>query len=254
VNSAQRDVVTAPRLSEDLTKTRSLPRSHRCDGTSAVPRGPVQSYVVATPSGHVVFVRDGTLLAQRLDIATGRLTGEATVLGEGLALPGTYFLGRFSISPAMLVYIKAEELPALSELRIFDRTGKIVGTVDEPAGYTGPSLSPDETRLAVARRELTVPSRDIWVFDLAHNNRRQRLTLDTAFPPASKNEQGPAATPAFLASTAFSGSAAGHRPSRHLQSGAVRRVVCVLDEAVLDAAQNVELAPELLRARCNARA
>jgi eukaryotic-like serine/threonine-protein kinase len=149
------------------------------DGTSAVPLGPVQSYVVATPSGHVVFVRDGTLLAQRLDIATGRLTGDATVLGEGLALPGMSFVGRFSISPAMLVYIKAEELPALSELSIFDRTGKTVGTVGEPAGYTGPSLSPDGTRLAVARRELTVPSRDIWVFDLARNN-RLRLTLDTA--------------------------------------------------------------------------
>jgi eukaryotic-like serine/threonine-protein kinase len=75
--------------------------------------------------------------------------------------------------------MKAEELPTLSELRIFDRTGKTVGTVGEPAGYTGPSLSPDGTRLAVARRELTVPTRDIWVFDLARNN-RLRLTLDTA--------------------------------------------------------------------------
>jgi eukaryotic-like serine/threonine-protein kinase len=149
------------------------------DGTSAVPLGPVQSAVVATPSGHVVFVRDGALLAQRLDIATGRLIGEATVLGEGLALPGMSFVGRFSISPTLLVYIKADELPALSELTIFDRTGKTVGSVGEPAGYTGPTLSPDGTRLAVARRELTVADRDIWVFDLARNN-RLRLTLDPA--------------------------------------------------------------------------
>jgi Tol biopolymer transport system component len=87
------------------------------------------------------------------------------------------FVGRFSISPAMLVYLKAEELPALSELRIFDRTGKVLGTVGEPAGYTGPTFSPDDTRLAVARRESTVPARDIWVFDLARGN-RLRLTLD----------------------------------------------------------------------------
>ncbi len=39
------------------------------DGTGAAALGPVQSHVEATPSGHVVFVRDGTLLAQRLDVA-----------------------------------------------------------------------------------------------------------------------------------------------------------------------------------------
>jgi Tol biopolymer transport system component/DNA-binding winged helix-turn-helix (wHTH) protein len=150
------------------------------EGTRAIALGPVQSYVVAAPSGHVVFVRDGTLLAQRLDVAAGRLTGDATVLAEGLALPGmpgTSFVGRFSISPAMLVYLKAWQLPPLSELRIFDRTGNAVGTVGEPAGYTGPTFSPDGTRLAVARRESTVPARDIWVFDLARGH-RLRLTLD----------------------------------------------------------------------------
>jgi eukaryotic-like serine/threonine-protein kinase len=150
------------------------------DGTRAVALGPVQSYVVATPSGHVVFVRDGRLVAQRLDVAAERLTGDATVLAEGLALPGMpgmSFMGRFAISPAMLVYLKAEELPALSELKIFDRAGTVVGTVDEPAGYTGPTFSPDGTRMAVARRESTVPARDIWVFDLARGS-RLHLTLD----------------------------------------------------------------------------
>ncbi len=147
------------------------------DGPPAVPLGPVRSQVVATPSGHVVFVRDGTLLAQGLDVVEGRLTGDATALAEGLSLPGKSFDGRFSISPAMLVYLKAEELPALSDLRIFDRRGKTVGTVGEPAGYTSPSLSPDGRRLAVARHESTAPARDIWVFDLASRNRLQ-LTFD----------------------------------------------------------------------------
>jgi eukaryotic-like serine/threonine-protein kinase len=136
----------------------------------------------------VVFVRDGRLVAQRLDVAAGRLTGDATVLAEGLALPGMpgmSFVGRFAISPTMLVYLKAEELPALSELRIFDRTGKAVGTVGDPAGYTGPTFSPDGTRLAVARRESTVPARDIWVFDLVHGN-QWRVTLDAGVDKAPR--------------------------------------------------------------------
>src|SRR4029453_8736959 len=124
-----------------------------------------------------VFVRDGSLLAQRLDVAARRLTGDATMLADGLTWPGRFYEGRFSTSPAMLVYLKATDLSNLTELRIFDRSGKTTGTVGEPGGYVGPSLSPDGTRLAVGRHELNVPARDIWVFDLARGT-RLRLTLD----------------------------------------------------------------------------
>jgi Tol biopolymer transport system component/DNA-binding winged helix-turn-helix (wHTH) protein len=148
------------------------------DGTDAVPLGTVQSHVVAAPSGLVVFVRDGTLLAQRLDVAAGRLTGDATVLAEGLTFSGG-FDGRFAVSPAMLVYLKARGMTDRSEVRIFDRAGKTVGTVGDSAEYTAPSLSPDGMRLAVARRESTAPARDIWVFDLARGD-HWRLTLDPA--------------------------------------------------------------------------
>ena len=121
------------------------------DGTDAVPLGTVQSHVVAGPSDLVVFVRDGKLLAQRLDVAAGRLTGDATVLAEGLTSPGGSVDGRFSTSPALLVYLKVRRQLFRSAIRIFDRAGKTVGTVGEPGEYTAPSLSPDGMRLAVAR-------------------------------------------------------------------------------------------------------
>ena len=77
--------------------------------------GPVQSQVVAAPSGHVVFVRDEKLVAQRLDVAAGRLTGDATVLAEGLALPGMpgmSFVGRFSDLAGNARLLESEELRA----------------------------------------------------------------------------------------------------------------------------------------------
>ena len=147
------------------------------DGKRVVPLGPVRSHVEATPSGDVLFVRDGSLLVQRLDVAAGRLTGDPTVVADGLTTPGRYFDGRFSASPAMLIYLKAIDRSNLTELRIFDRSGKTTGTVGEPGGYVGPSLSPDGTRLAVGRHELNLPARDIWVFDIARGT-RLRLTLD----------------------------------------------------------------------------
>ena len=52
------------------------------DGPSTQPLGPVQSHVQPTQTQHVLYVRDGNLLAQRLDVQAGRLTGETTILAE----------------------------------------------------------------------------------------------------------------------------------------------------------------------------
>ena len=60
------------------------PPSHRPTEAPSC-RSAVRSHVEATPSGDVLFVRDGSLLAQRLDVAAGRLTGDATVVADGLS-------------------------------------------------------------------------------------------------------------------------------------------------------------------------
>jgi hypothetical protein len=140
----------------------------------AVLLGPVQSHVLPTPSGHVLFVLDGRLVAQRLDVAAGRLVGERTVLAEGLtvALPGRFFDGRFSASSAMLVYLDWRgSVPGDHVLTIFDRAGMRRATVGEPAVYFLPRFSPDGSRLAVARTEAASPLRDLWVFDLGRGSR-----------------------------------------------------------------------------------
>ena len=52
-------------------------------------------------------------------------------------------------------------------LTIFDRAGKVVTTVGERGIYGDPVFSPDRTRLAVGKSDLTEETGDIWVFDLA---------------------------------------------------------------------------------------
>ncbi len=147
--------------------------------------GPVQSHVVPTRSGHALFVRDGVLLAQKLDLAAGRLTGDATMLAQG-PVPGLMFDGRFSASSDTLVYLDWKQGVLEDEaLAIFDRAGQRHGTVGEPAGYFIPNFSPDGARLAVARSDGRSPHRDIWVFDVVRGT-RLRLTLE------GSDETGPA--------------------------------------------------------------
>ncbi len=55
-----------------IARTSSSPRSHRKTERASRRSAPLQSHVEATASGQVLFVRDGSLLAQPLDIARGR--------------------------------------------------------------------------------------------------------------------------------------------------------------------------------------
>jgi eukaryotic-like serine/threonine-protein kinase len=70
-------------------------------------------------------------------------------------------------------------------LTLFDRTGRQVGVVGEPADYTNPAMSPDGKRVAVGRRDPQTQTRDIWIFDLERGS-SSRLTFDPAddFNPA----------------------------------------------------------------------
>ncbi len=151
-------------------------------GGRAVDLGSVQSHVLPTDSGHVLFVRDGALLARKLDVRAGRLLGDTTILAQGLTvpLPGRFFDGRFAASSEMLVYLDwTTNAPVETLLTIVDREGRRLATLGEPAGYFIPRFSPDGSRLAVARSEAGSPFRDIWVFDLTRGSRLRLTAADS---------------------------------------------------------------------------
>lgn len=147
------------------------------DGAGPAPLGTVQSPMQPTVSSRVLFVRDGALLTQTLDVSTGRLTGDSTILADGLTAPGWLQDGRFSVSPAMLIYETVFNPFPLSELKVFDRSGNVLRILGEAGRYSSLSLSPDGGRLAVAVSQPSTPARDIWVFDLVRAG-RTRLTHD----------------------------------------------------------------------------
>ncbi len=64
------------------------------------------------------------------------------------------------------------------QLALFDREGRMLGSVGAPADFSNPALSPDGRRLAVSIRDGTT-KRDIWIFDLEKSN-QTRFTKDPA--------------------------------------------------------------------------
>jgi eukaryotic-like serine/threonine-protein kinase len=143
----------------------------------ATTSGPVYVPSSDSDSGHVLFLRQGTLLAQPFDARRLEFSGEAVPVA---AQVGSFIdYGFFSASSnGVLVYTTGAGLD--HELTWLDRQGRVLGTVAEPGRYNSLALSPDGRRVAVSRTNPeSTPSWDVWLFDL-ERNMSTRLTYQDA--------------------------------------------------------------------------
>ncbi len=132
----------------------------------------------AYASGHLLYVREQTLVAQPFDPRKLQLTGEAVPLAEGVGVNGGIYRGMFSASQTGVLSYFAGESVAGWPLAIFDRNGKPGGPIfPESQRYTWPRFSPEGKRLAVAMIEGSGANKDIWVIDLQRGT-RTRLTFE----------------------------------------------------------------------------
>ncbi len=127
-------------------------------------------------TGHLLFAREGTLLAQKFDLARLAMEGEPMTIANHVnadAAAGAMF----SISTNGVLVYRQEAAEVTTQLVWFDRTGRRVGQVGAPANQDEPRLSPDGTRVAV-RRGLEPGHDDIWILNVT-TGRESRLTFDS---------------------------------------------------------------------------
>ena len=114
------------------------------------------------PTGHLVYVLDGTLLAVPFDVDELEVTGGPVPMVEGV-MTGTAASGaaQFSVSDTgALVYVTGGG-PGNRTLVWVDRDGSEEALAAEPRDYELPHISPDGGRLAVTVQQ------DIWIWDFA---------------------------------------------------------------------------------------
>ena len=126
--------------------------------------------------GQLLFVRDGTLLARPFDAGKLELIGEAVPVAEQVSVIQQAAYGHFAAS-ANGVLIYRSGTGTGMQLTLFDRQGRILGTVGEPGIYSSVTLSLDGTRAAVSRT--LNGNQDIWIVDLKQGT-TTRLTSDPA--------------------------------------------------------------------------
>ena len=123
----------------------------------------------------VLFVRQGMLTAQHLDLSRGELTGEPVSVADQVVVNAAYADGAFSVSPAGSITYRAGR-SLVTQFTWFDRAGKVAGTIGAPDANSQmqPTLSRDGRWVAAYRT--MQGNTDLWLFDAV---RQTRLTFDT---------------------------------------------------------------------------
>jgi dipeptidyl aminopeptidase/acylaminoacyl peptidase len=94
------------------------------------------------------------------------------------SIGGSY--GLFWVSEnGVLTYLPSSGRLVRTQLMWFDRNGKRLATVGEPAVYTNPAISPDQKKVAVGKLDPQTKTRDIWIIDFQRNT-PSRFTFDPA--------------------------------------------------------------------------
>jgi Tol biopolymer transport system component len=128
-------------------------------------------------SGHLVFVRDGTLFAQAFDDRALQTSGDPVRLGDHVGYwTAAFGYAAVTVSPAG-VLAHGPSVGLTTSLRWHDRSGASTGPPTEPAQYTSPRLSPDQQSVVVAMTDVATTQPDLWVLGLARGT-TSRLTSD----------------------------------------------------------------------------
>ncbi len=133
----------------------------------------------ASPRGYILFVRQGTLMAQPVDPDSFQPAGDLFPVVERVAnvALGSGYL--YSISRNGIL-LHATGSGDLRQHAMFDRSGRQLATIGGPVGTLGRvALSPDEKRMASERGSFPGRQFDLWITEL-DGGRESRFTFDAS--------------------------------------------------------------------------
>jgi serine/threonine protein kinase len=127
-------------------------------------------------NGHLIFLRERTLMAQPFDPASSQFEGDPVPLAEDVYADIGYSNVAVGASENGTLAFQSGASALGSNIVVYNRDGVQVDTLGEPGSYFDCDLSPDDRYFAVQLVDPATSNPDIWVYDI---NRRikSRLTF-----------------------------------------------------------------------------
>jgi eukaryotic-like serine/threonine-protein kinase len=134
------------------------------------------SRALYSESGHLLFVREGDLVAQTFDLRTLSVSGAPTTVAENVL----YFrdLGQADFSVSRTGILAYQSGGTASRLVWYRRDGTDAGQLGEPADYFFLNLSSDGQKVTVDVMDRRGGTTDLRVFDLARGGQSAAVTSD----------------------------------------------------------------------------
>ena len=119
---------------------------------------------VVSPEGYLLFALEGSLLAQRMDPKSGKLSGEPVEIVGNVRFQTDSSDATFAVGNRTLVY---GLWLADRRLEWVDRKGVVLGALRPPGNFDDVAISPDGRRAAISIREAARGQNlDIWVAEV----------------------------------------------------------------------------------------
>jgi Tol biopolymer transport system component len=128
--------------------------------------------------GYLLYYRDKTLFAQRLDVEKFAVAGEPVAILTDVQYLPRIARAVFAATDDRLLIAQGSEI-SLSRLVWFDRKGNEVGVVGKPDVYANVSLAPSGKSVAIDKTDVVSQNADVWIYDLQGDSTK-RLTFDPA--------------------------------------------------------------------------
>ena len=127
--------------------------------------------------GHLIFTRNGRLMAQPFNAVGLEFQGDASILAERALWHNNGAAAVSASDDGILAYRGGRNRQTDSRLVWFDREGNL-RSVEGPTGKPSPvALSPDDRMAAVVRGQPGVDDADVWLRDL-ESDREDPFTFD----------------------------------------------------------------------------
>ena len=114
-------------------------------------------------NGYLLYMREGTLIAQPFDPRNGKLTGEPQTLNESVQADAALWRTNLGVSTnGMMVYASGATAGGQT-LSWYDRTGKVLESLADVGNFQEVELSPDGKRAALT--DVNTVASNIWIYD-----------------------------------------------------------------------------------------
>jgi serine/threonine protein kinase len=124
--------------------------------------------------GHLLFIRENTLMAQPFAASNGQIVGEAFPVAERVFFTTVVSYAPVTVSETgVLLYQSGSGVGGNNQMLWYDRGGKVLETIGAPGPVGEPAIGPDEK--SIVFRRTAGETADLWLRDLARGV-EQRFT------------------------------------------------------------------------------